>query len=137
MPASTTEFTPVTSTTPPAPAALNELSDPKATIDYLRTQVGLSIRVLAQILGADERTVRRWTTPGDEPALQRRFAERVDDLRDLVRVLGSTLPGVQTGRWLAARNRLLKGERPIELLATGEYERVRDAAEAFVDGDPL
>jgi hypothetical protein len=137
MSAPTTEFTPVTTTSPPAAAALNEVSDPKATLDYLRTHVGLSVRELAQVLGADERTVRRWTMPSEQSALQQRFAERIDDLRDLVRLLGSTLPGEQTGRWLRARNHVLKGGRPLELLADGQYERVRDAAEAFVDGDPL
>ncbi|HXH58404.1 hypothetical protein [Iamia sp.] len=37
-------------------------------------------------------------------------------------------------QWLRARNRLLDRERPIDVLAAGEVEKVRGAAEAFVEG---
>ena len=38
------------------------------------------------------------------------------------------------GQWLHAKNRLLDGERPVDLLAEDHYEEVRSAAEAFVGG---
>lgn len=103
---------------------------------FLRDQVELSQREIAELLGADERTVRRlFADPGIRP--QHRHARRLDDIRDLVSLLQDSLPGEQTGRWLRARNRMLRGERPLELIAADDYRRVREAAEAFLDGDPM
>ena len=41
------------------------------------------------------------------------------------------------GQWLHAKNRLLDGGRPIELLAQGHYAEVRGAAESFIDGSSV
>ena len=38
------------------------------------------------------------------------------------------------GQWLHAKNRLLNGERAIDLLANGKVDEVRLAAKAFIDG---
>ena len=65
-----------------------------------------------------------------------KVAEVADAVKaaDIVMML---LPDEQIARWLRARNRLLGGERPLEVLAQRGYSRVRDAAETFVDGDPI
>ncbi len=134
----TTEFAPVHAPVPAPPATtLNELSDPKTTVRYLRKAAKLTEKELQAVTGADPRTIRRWTAAQDPADPQARYAERIDDLRDLVTLLAATLPDEQTGRWLRARNRLLRGGRPIDLLSAGKYEAVREAAEAFVDGDPI
>lgn len=130
----TTDFQPVTST-PLGPAPLTEVSDISTTISYLREHAGLTVRELAYATGAEERSVRRWTSP--DVAVQQRYEQRIDDLRALAVLLVHSLPGEQTGRWLRARNRLLKGARPLDLLADGRFEAVYDAAAAFVDGDPI
>ena len=56
------------------------------------------------------------------------------ELRDLVLLLSDSLTPRGVGQWLHAKNRLLDGERPVDLLAEDHYEKVRSAAEAFVDG---
>ncbi|HTZ64715.1 MAG TPA: antitoxin Xre/MbcA/ParS toxin-binding domain-containing protein [Solirubrobacteraceae bacterium] len=94
----------------------------------------LTQREIARMTGADERSVRRWLASRDSINIQRRYTRIIDDLRDLVMILGSTLPGEQFARWLRARNRYLHGVRPLELIAEGHYERVREAAEAYADG---
>ena len=66
-------------------------------------------------------------------AIRPRAAERLHDLRDVVLMLAETLTPRGVGQWLRARNRLLKG-RPIDLLAEGRFEKVRQAAAAYVDG---
>ncbi len=38
------------------------------------------------------------------------------------------------GQWLHARNRLLAGDRPIEMIAEGKIDEVRRAARAFIEG---
>ena len=129
-------FQPVSAPIPPTPAKLSDHAHPRETILYLRSELGLTQREISQALGADERTVRRWTSdPGAHP--QQRYAQRIDDMRDLAMLLSDTLPGEQTARWLRARSRLLNGERPIEILATGDYRLVRSVAERYVDGDPI
>lgn len=41
---------------------------------------------------------------------------------------------VSVGQWLHAKNRLLDGERPVDLLAQDNYEKVNSAAEGWIDG---
>lgn len=77
-----------------------------------------------------DRAVRGWRT-GDIRADQ---YDQLAQLRDLVMLLSDSLTPRGVGQWLHARNRLLDGQRPIDLLAEKHYERVRRAAEAFTDG---
>jgi hypothetical protein len=129
-------YTPVVAELSEPLPRLNEISSAHEVVVFLRDELGFSQRDVAGLLGADERTVRRLLSdPKIRP--QQRHARRLDDIRDLISLLQDSLPGEQTGRWLRARNRMLKGERPVELIATDDYARVRDAAEAFVDGDPM
>jgi hypothetical protein len=52
-------------------------------------------------------------------------------LRDIVLLLSDSLTPRGVGQWLHAKNRVLGGERPIDLLTEERYEEVRGAAEAF------
>jgi hypothetical protein len=131
----TRAFTPVTADISDGPSRLDELSSTHDTLVFLRQTLDFTQREIAELLGADERTVRRLLAdPGVRP--QQRHAHRLDDVRDLISLLQDSLPGEQTGRWLRARNRALKGARPADLIAADDYARVREAAEAFIDGDP-
>lgn len=77
-----------------------------------------------------DRTVRGWAHSTARPERYDRLAE----LRDLVVLLSESLSERGVGQWLRARNRLLDGVRPIDGLAQGRSEQVREAAQAFVDG---
>ena len=48
-------------------------------------------------------------------------------------LLNSLSPG-GVADWFDAKNRYLGGERPIDLLASNEHERVLEAARAFIEG---
>ena len=74
--------------------------------------------------------MRNWANSGIRPE---RY-DRLSELRDLVLLLSDSLTPHGTGQWLHARNRLLGGERPLELLANERAGEVRRAAQAFVDG---
>lgn len=74
--------------------------------------------------------VRGWRTGDIRPDRYDRLAQ----LRDLVLLLSHSLTARGVGRWLHAKNRLLDGERPIDLLAKERYQEVRGAAESFIDG---
>ena len=63
-----------------------------------------------------------------ESAIRTEHYDRLAELRDLVRILSDSLSAHGVSQWLRARNRLLDRERPIDLLAAGEFDRVRQAA---------
>jgi hypothetical protein len=86
---------------------------------------------LAAATGASERSVRNWKKTS---AIRGEYEERLRDVRDVALILQDSLSSRGVGQWLRARNRLLGGRRPLELIAEGDVERVKNAAQAFVDG---
>lgn len=60
--------------------------------------------------------------------------QRLHDLRELVLLLDDSLSKRGVAQWFRARQRLLGGRQPIDVLAEGDIESVRRAAEAFADG---
>ncbi len=85
---------------------------------------------IAAVTHVSDRAVRGWRSGDIHPDRYDRLAQ----LRDLVILLSDSLTPRGVGQWLHAKNRLLEGQRPVELLAEGRYDTVREAAEAFVDG---
>lgn len=112
-----------------------EVPSPLAHVRYLRGDVGLTEADLADATGASTRTVRRWTK-ADEADLERgpNYAQEIDDLYAVVSELRDSLTGKGIRQWLRSRNRYLKGERPIDVLRSGRFQDVYDAAIAFRDG---
>src|SRR5262245_20399881 len=93
-------------------------------------EFGLTQAAIGRASGAAPPSARSWDHAS---ALGPRAAERLHVLRDIVLVLVETLTARGVGQWLRARNRMLKG-RPLDLLAEGHFEQVRQAAAAYVDG---
>mgnify|MGYP001157892414 CR=1 FL=1 len=85
---------------------------------------------VAVVTQVTDRAVRGWKTSDIRPDRYDRLAQ----LRDLVILLSDSLTPRGVGQWLHAKNRLLEGQRPVDLLAEDRYDTVREAAEAFVDG---
>lgn len=77
-----------------------------------------------------DRSVRAWRNGDIRPERYDRLAQ----LRDLVLLLSDSLTTRGVGQWLHAKNRLLDGKRPVDLLAGDRYDEVLQAAEVFVDG---
>jgi hypothetical protein len=99
-------------------------------VRIIRHDIGLTEADVAAATGADERSVRRWL--GQTRPI--RHERQIDDLRAVVQLLAETLTPEGIRQWLRGRNRYLKGERPLDVLARGQYNRVHEAAEAFVEG---
>ncbi|MEK7866418.1 MAG: hypothetical protein AAB434_07015 [Planctomycetota bacterium] len=59
---------------------------------------------------------------------------RQGSLRDIVQILLRTLTPEGARQWLRARNRVLKGRRPIDVFAKGDVEAVREAAISCAEG---
>jgi hypothetical protein len=75
--------------------------------------------------------VRHWSQ-GRPP--RRTHEQRLQELRRIILIFSDSLTETGVGQWLRARNRLLEGRRPLEVLAAGEAEEVVAAAHVFVDG---
>ncbi len=93
---------------------------------------GLKQWAIARATGTSERTVGNWKRTS---AIRPQNADRLWGLREIVLLLHRTLTPRGVGQWMNAPNRLLKGRRPVEVLAEGSLEAVREAAEAYVEGD--
>lgn len=93
----------------------------------------LPARVISEATGANIRTVERWRA-GSSP---RRHAYRVrlDDLAAVLELLGASMAPRARQAWLTGRSAHLGWQRPIDLLAAGEFDRVRGAALAYAGGD--
>lgn len=100
----------------------------------IKRDLDLSDEELARATNAGVRTIRRLLSDADRPK-KTRLEESIDDLRAIVELLREAYSGQATRSWLMARNRLLAFDRPIDRLAKGNFDEVREAAEAFVDGD--
>jgi transcriptional regulator with XRE-family HTH domain len=92
---------------------------------------GLTQAEIGTATGAKVRAVRNWERTS---ATRRGTEDRLQDLRHIVLTLQRTLTERGVGQWLRARNRLLHGQRALDVLAAGNVEAVRQAADAFVEG---
>ena len=91
---------------------------------------GVSQADVGSVTGVSDRAVRGWASS----QIRADRYDRLADLRDTALVLADSLTPRGVGQWLHARNRLLGGRRPLEVLAEGGADDVRRAAQAFVDG---
>jgi uncharacterized protein (DUF2384 family) len=89
-------------------------------------------RFIARATGANVRTAERWRT-GQSP--QSRFRDRIGELQAVLDMLGRGMSDAAKRDWLEAPNAHLGWARPIDRLADGEFDAVRDAAESYVVGD--
>jgi len=94
--------------------------------------LGFTQRQIAGAAGATDRSVRNWAATG---AIRPIFDERLRELSEISLALSDTLSPRGVTQWLSARNRLLDGRRPIDLISKGEISEVRAAAESYVAGD--
>jgi len=113
-------------------SARTEAAGREADLTYLRiveqvTGSGISQLELSAAVGASVRSVQNWASGSAAPRGASR--ERLLDVRFIVEELQSvfTVEGVEI--WLHARNRNLGRARPIDLLTSGEVDRVLEEAQ--------
>jgi len=96
------------------------------------SRYGLRQRDIAAAAAVTERTVYSWKRA--QPDLRDKHYDRLAAIRDIVLILQDSLTNRGVGQWLRAQNRLLDGERPLAVLAMGNVDEVRRAAQAFAEG---
>jgi transcriptional regulator with XRE-family HTH domain len=92
---------------------------------------GLTQKDIATSAHVSERTVYAWKR--DHGGVRDRNYDRLAALREVVLIVRDSLTERGVGQWLRARNRLLDGRRPTEVLAAGGVDAVRGAAVVFVE----
>jgi uncharacterized protein (DUF2384 family) len=94
-------------------------------VAWARTILGLTYREVGEIAGATTRTAQRW---GDRETLsipEGAHRTRLEQLRDLRRLLGSTFADEHVAlEWLHRPVPLLEDRRPIDLIRRGELEPI-------------
>lgn len=93
---------------------------------------GVSQVDVAHVAQVDPKTVYAWKATNARPRAQ--AYDRLDGLREVVRVLSDSLTARGVGQWLHARNRLIGGRRPLDVLRDGGLPDVLQVAHSFVDG---
>lgn len=94
-------------------------------IDWARTALGLTYRDLGTLAGATTRTAQRWGDARDLTVPSGEHRAKIEQLRDLKRLLASTFSNEDVAlEWLHREVPLLAHRRPIDLIRRGELEPV-------------
>jgi hypothetical protein len=86
----------------------------------------------------DKQTVKDWAQGAvweryEAVMAHRRTASSVT-FEEIAKILGDTLSSEGILHWLSAKNRVLGGRTPFEVLRDGGYEAVKEAARAYDEG---
>lgn len=109
-----------------APAARRlEAKSTAELVAWIRAFLGLTYSELGLLAGTTTRTAQRWGR-GKEltlPSVEHR--KKLEPLRELKRLLGSTFPSETIAlQWLHEDVPLLQGRRPIDLVRRGELRPI-------------
>lgn len=87
---------------------------------------------VARVVGSTPRSVSRWQAAGATP--RRPNEERLLELKAVIDLLRDVLRDGPARLWLRSPNPELDWEKPLELIARGEYRRVIGAILAMAEG---
>ncbi len=103
-----------------------------ALLDGLYDTAIIDTADVARVSGAHARSVNRWHTAKAEP--RRESEERLLELKAVVDLLRRILRDDAARLWLRSPNPDLGYEKPLALVAAGQYQRVIDLLLALADG---
>ena len=87
---------------------------------------------VAEIVGADARTVARWSTGATQP--HRKTRDRLLELHYVAEEASGVVHPDDVNLWMFSPNRMLGGDRPADLIAEGRYREVLALLEAMGQG---
>ena len=87
---------------------------------------------LARVSATHPRSVVRWLTQETKP--RRQAEERLLELRAVVNLARTVMQDDAARFWMRSPNRDLGYKKPLDLVATGQYERVIDLLLALSEG---
>jgi uncharacterized protein (DUF2384 family) len=94
-------------------------------VAWIRAFLGLTYSELGLLAGATTRTAQRWGAGKELTLPSGEHRAKLEQLRELKRLLGSTFPTETIAlEWLHRDVPLLQGHRPIDLVRQGELRPV-------------
>jgi transcriptional regulator with XRE-family HTH domain len=89
---------------------------------YIKKTGHLTTPDIARATGADETTVRAWLRDGRSPS--GRYAERLAELSSIVERLVRVMQPTYVPVWMRKPVPLLDDDKPLDVIAAGDYRRV-------------
>ena len=110
----------------PATAARRlEAQSTAELVGWIRTYLGLRYSELGSLAGATTRTAQRWGDARDFTVPSGEHRAKIEQLRELKRLLASTFPDENVAlEWLHREVPLLQGQRPISLIRHGQLRPI-------------
>ena len=102
------------------------------TLERLEKKARLSHEDIARVVGSSPRTIFRWAHGEADP--RSRSRDRLLETSAVVTELSDVLVPGAAHVWLFTPNPFLEFDRPIDLVARGEYKRVLAAILGLADG---
>lgn len=87
---------------------------------------------VARVVGTSPRSITRWQAARTVP--RRDSEERLLELKAVIDLLGGVLRAEPARLWLRSPNPDLDYEKPIDVVARGEYQRVIDSIMSLAEG---
>ena len=103
-----------------------------ARLDLIASKTGVKESEVAELLGTTPQTVYRWRKAQAAP--QSAHLRRILDLAFAAEELADLYTPEEARMWLYSRNRLLGGQRPVDLIGKGEIDPVLQAIALLKDG---
>ena len=101
-------------------------------LEFITSKTGVREGEMAELLGTSAQTLHRWRKASVEP--QRAHVQRIADLEYVAQDLAELYAPDEARFWLYSRNRLLDGQRPVDLISRGELDPVLQAIALVKDG---
>jgi transcriptional regulator with XRE-family HTH domain len=102
------------------------------TLERLEEKAGLTYEDIARVVGASPRSISRWARGDADP--RSRSRDRLLETSAVVNELSGVLNPNAAHVWLFTPNPFLEFDRPVDLVADGQYRRVLGAIQALADG---
>lgn len=111
-------------------------TDPQVArlIAKVKEQGSLSAAEIGEIVGVGPRQVQNWASGNGSPANSKKLRQLLD-LAYVLDLVEEVFDDEGAAMWLHARNRQLDGERPLDVIAKNETERVINLLDRLADGN--
>lgn len=101
-------------------------------LELITSKTGVRETEMAKLLGTTPQTVHRWRKAHADP--QSAHLERIVDLVFVAEELAELYEPDEARLWLYSRNRLLGGQRPVDLISKSEIDPVLQIIAMLKDG---
>jgi hypothetical protein len=98
----------------------------------ITSSTGVREREMAELLGTTPQTIHRWRKAQADP--QSLHLRRILDLAFVAEELAEIYDPDEARVWLYSRNRLLDGQRPVDLISKGDIDPVLQVIAILKDG---